>query len=142
MIFVCLSQVFSFFPRSNALNSVFYRFERLMIFEKIRQMFEHCQGLRVDEAGVTSSAFQRVARKMRCQASAADLVFVKICAEVSSSSSHLGFHMFISALCALSTDGGDSSFAERHECESKAEILQAIVDVYFDDDDDDDDDNE
>ena len=106
-----------------------------MIFERIRQIFEHCKGLRVDAAGVTSSAFQRVARKMHCQASAADLVFVKICAEATATTTHLSFAMFVEALHALATDGGGASFADKNDCESKAEILQAVIDAYEESDD-------
>ena len=52
-----------------------------MILERIREVYDNCMGVHYNTAGVTSSAFQRVARKIGVQAAATDLIFVKICAD-------------------------------------------------------------
>jgi hypothetical protein len=117
-----------------------YRYEYLMILERIREVYDNCMGVHYNTAGVTSSAFQRVARKIGVQAAATDLIFVKICADATRPGGfkidHLNLAMFTDAVYMLAIDGGPESFAERSMCEEKADILRAVVDAYFDDESD------
>ena len=83
-----------------------------MLMDAVRVIYERCAGVRLQCAydgasgGVSSSAFQRLSKRLNVQPAVADLIFVKICTRDSGGFSNrmMSLEQFTDGLLALAGD--------------------------------------